>query len=990
MHLKNLKISTQLMLGFTSMMLFVIVLGVVSKIQSDKIHQQTELMYDHPLKVRRAIGILRSDVFSIQREMKDMLFSADNKDFALHLGHIGELKTNAFSQINIFNNKYLGPRSDIDALKRAFVTWNAIQEGSIRRLNSGEKMTAAEQRRINKTGEKESEELFSALQKLDDFAIKKGDALYESSRELNDSLNLQLVILVAVILLLSVIINYILLRNIRKPLMQLTEAAHRFQEGDMQARSNYDSKNEFGILSSSFNTLAESIQQNMDLKESEAKLSALMLNENEAGIFFHTTLSALSMYTDSQIAAVYLLNDDKKTFNHFESIGLDDNGRESFSAVNFEGEFGAALSSSRMQHIKNISENTRFIFPTVSGKFIPHEILTIPIVSGHEIIAVISLASIRPYSKQTLLFIGHMLDILNARIEGILAYRKMKDYSKLLESQNQELEAQKNEMAVQSAELTEQNTELEMQKKQLDEASRLKTHFLSNMSHELRTPLNSVIALSGVLNRRLAHKIPEEEVGFLEVIERNGKHLLSLINDILDISRIESGREEIEITRFDLRKLISEVANMILPQADQKKIELLQTGNGTDVHLTSDESKCRHILQNLIGNAVKFTAKGKVEITATRSGDFIEIVVTDTGIGISEAHLPHIFDEFRQADGSTSRRFGGTGLGLAIAKKYADMLGGTISVKSVPGKGSAFTFSLPAIYSFEKRFIPNPDKTGLKGLDNRPALKISPENSLKTILLIEDNEPTIIQMKDFLEENEYGILLARDGNEALEIISRIIPDSIILDLMMPGIDGFKVLKSLRESERTAQVPVLILTAKHITKEELSFLKQNHVHQLIQKGDVNRAELLNALLAMMFPEEAGPTQSGLIRKQRKGKPLVLVVEDNPDNMITVKALLSDEFKVLEAANGNTGYELAKKHMPDLILMDIALPDSDGLAIFTAIRKEPGLQHIPIIALTASAMISDREAILAHGFDSYIAKPIEEAFFFKIINETLYGK
>ena len=254
-----------------------------------------------------------------------------------------------------------------------------------------------------------------------------------------------------------------------------------------------------------------------------------------------------------------------------------------------------------------------------------------------------------------------------------------------LEYQNRELESQKTELAMQSAELTEQNTELEMQKKQLSEASELKTNFLSNMSHELRTPLNSVIALSGVLNRRLAAKIPDEEYSYLEVIERNGKHLLSLINDILDISRIESGREEIEISRFNVNGLVTDVINLILPQAQQKNIELRQTAPGSDVFMTTDFDKFHHILQNLISNAVKFTDEGRVEVSAVKTGDTVSVSVADTGIGISANHLPHIFDEFRQADGSTSRRYGGTGLGLAIAKKYANLLGGNVTVKSSPG-----------------------------------------------------------------------------------------------------------------------------------------------------------------------------------------------------------------------------------------------------------------------------------------------------------------
>jgi len=558
-----------------------------------------------------------------------------------------------------------------------------------------------------------------------------------------------------------------------------------------------------------------------------------------------------------------------------------------------------------------------------------------------------------------------------------MAYHKIKGFLEKLENQNSELEAQK-------AELREQNAEQEMQKKQLHEASRLKTVFLSNMSHELRTPLNSVIALSGVLSRRLAKLIPEEECSYLEVIERNGRHLLSLINDILDLSRIESGHEEIEISRFNANNLIGEVVLLITPQANEKNIEL-NYKKETDLIVFSDSDKCRHILQNLIGNAVKFTEKGSVEVICRQNGENIEVAVADTGVGIPKEHLVHIFEEFRQADSSTSRKFGGTGLGLSIAKKYADMLGGSISVQSIAGKGSEFILSLPLNY--------NNDDLIKNELSACPVKKMSEQQvgdfSAKTILLVEDSEPAIIQIKDILEEAGYQILTARNGEEALRIIDKTIPDAMILDLMMPGIDGFEVLQILREAEPTAHIPVLILTAKHITKEELKFLRRNNVHQLIQKGDVSRVELLDITNKMMPPQIEKKTKPDSGVQIILGNPLVLVVEDNPDNMLTAKALLSDNFRVIEAVNGLECLEMAKKHLPNLILMDIQLPKMDGIEAFKTIRKTPELKHIPVVALTASAMSQDQEIILAHGFDGYIIKPIDEKIFYKIIKDILYG-
>jgi signal transduction histidine kinase/DNA-binding response OmpR family regulator len=1063
MNIKDLRISLQLKLGFAVLLLFVIAMGTVSYMHTDKIHQQIETMYDHPLKVRRAIGNLNADILSMRLGGRDLMLakSDQEKRDAIQLMELSA--ADAFQQFNVLREQYLGSSKDIDETYMAFVRWKTAHGENTKLAISGEIEKVKESVCATGTVGRYGDQMLAEIKDISDFAERKTEELYFNANQLHDSLNRQLILLVAAILSFSFIIVYILLRNIRKPLAELVVAAKRFQKGDMDARSSYALHNEFGILSDSFNAMAEGIQVKTDLDGKVASLAGLMLSEYDVKKFFQATLNALAAHTGSQMAAIYMLSDDRKTFEHFESTGVDNNARQSFSADSFEGEFGSAISSRKVQWIKNIPEDTRFVFHTVSGKFIPREIITIPILADNEVVSIISLASVSAYSNKSIQLIDRILVTLCSRVEGIMAYHKIKEILGKLEHQNRELETQKTELSSQSAELIEQNTELEMQKNQLDEANRLKTNFLSNMSHELRTPLNSVIALSGVLNRRLANQIPEEEHSYLDVIERNGKHLLSLINDILDISRIESGREEVEITKFNANALIAELVSMINPQAKQKNIELLQTWSEPDLFIASDAHKCRHILQNIISNAVKFTEKGKVEVIARKSDKNILITVTDTGIGISEKHIPHIFDEFRQADSSTSRRFGGTGLGLAIAKKYANLLGGTILIKSSFGKGSEFTLTIPLRYAAENRVVEEEtERRGIEGGNgvrecgsagvkegeesmgvcesvcvkesekncvslshthphapthssphphthapthssphphtHAPTYSKNPWNAgnlrtqsntaeIKTILLVEDSEPAIIQIKDFLEESGYHILVARNGGEALGIIAQTIPDAMILDLMMPGIDGFEVLKTVRDAERTAHIPVLILTAKHISKEELRFLKRNNIHQLIQKGDVKRNALLNAVTQMVFSETVETVKPRRELKTIEGKPLVLVVEDNPDNMLTVRALLSDNYSVIEAVDGNICVEMAKKHEPHLILMDVALPGMDGIEAFKAIRENGKLQHIPVVALTASAMTHDRETILSYGFDAYIAKPIDAESFFKTINEVL---
>lgn len=989
MKIKNLKIGTQLMLGFAAMLIFVIVLGVVSYIQTDKISKQGEILNDHPLKVRRAIGTLEADILKMRLATRDLMLAKTEVEKQNAIQETELAAADAHLQFGVLKTQYLGPTSDVDEAYNAFVRWKTAREENKILSLSGEieKVKAS----VLSTGDVGNyrEQMLAKIKIVDNFARNKTDELYTISQDLNNQLNRQLILIVLCILLLSVLITVIMLRNIRKPLQELTAATHRFHDGDLNVRCSYQSGNEFGVLSDSFNDLADSIQMKTDLDEKVAILAGLMSSEYDLKKFFQTMLHTLATNTSSQIAAIYLRSADKKTYEHFESIGIGDQARQSFAANFFEGEFGTALASRKVQHIQSIPEDTRFVFHTVSGKFIPREIITLPILANNEVVAMISLASVGTYNQSAIQLIDRTHVTLCSRIEGILAFNQMKEFTKQLAQQNSELEAQKSELSAQSAELTEQNTELELQKRELDQANQLKSTFLSNMSHELRTPLNSVIALSGVLNRKLKNQIPDDEYSYLEVIERNGKHLLALINDILDISRIEAGREEIEITKFNVCQLVDDVVSMIKPQAELKNIQLLNASGNCKVSINSDPDKFRHILQNLIGNAVKFTEEGRVEIEVIAREAQLDIVVRDTGIGIMEAHQEHIFDEFRQADGSTSRRFGGTGLGLAIAKKYANLLGGTITVKSDSGKGSEFTLSLPLSYELENKIYSSEAHPYLNNENQQIEAKLPLGGSGKTILIVDDSEPVLIQLKDILADSGYQILVANKGDEALDIIQNIIPDAMILDLMMPGIDGFEVLQTIRNAEATAAIPVLVLTAKHITKEDLKYLRHNNVHQLIQKGDVNREELLRAVGNMVIsPIEVLPKPERKIQ-EFEGKPSLLVVEDNADNMVTVKAILGDNYTIFEAIDGLEAVAMAKKYLPNLILMDIALPNMDGIEAFKLIRNDVHLQHIPILALTASAMTTDREIILAYGFDSYIAKPIDEHIFFKTINETLYG-
>ena len=990
--LTDLKIGTQLKIGFGIILLLILVLGAISWRQSNSLAKQSTDLYNHPLQVRRALGDLKSNALEMRWELMRMQLINDETLRQNSLQKMDLYQIDSEHDLDMIYISYLGPKSDVEDARHAFQAWVSALKGYSDLVMAGK--SSSELTHFDQIAEMDEKIalVLSSIENISQFATKKGDSFYYESLALKKSLDHLLLTTFIVILVLSLLIITILLRNIQQPVNELTRVTKLFGKGKMETRSTYNSLNEFGTLSDSFNKLAESLSHEFAFRDHYAQLNAFMLKGLESGTSMRRVLEPLMKQTNTQVGAIYLLSEKKTEFELVESIGLTASARKSFAASNFEGVMGIALSSKRIEHITNIPAETDLYLATVNGKIRPKEIITIPLLDRKEVIALISLSSLQGHGDVAERTVKEIYGPLTNWINAIIASRRIQKMGESLKHQNAELEAQKHELEAQSNELLEQNTELEMQKKQLNESNQLKTNFLSNMSHELRTPLNSVIALSGVLGRRLAAKIPEEEYSYLNVIERNGKQLLSLINDILDLSRIEAGYEEINLNKFDVNTLVHEVVDLIEQQAIEKNIALTFVENAEMPVIQSDYEKCRHILQNIVANAIKFTNEGEVSIRTKADNQFVYVVIKDTGIGIDKEFLTHIFEEFRQADNSNSRKYGGTGLGLSIAKKYALFVGGNITVESKKGKGSVFTLVLPLHPPANHDRNENATSYPIHQPISRHEVANEAQIEGKNILLVEDSEAAIVQMKEMLSSQGYHISVAHNGNEAFEQIALKIPDAMILDLMMPEADGFEVLKRIREKEETSHLPVIILTAKYVTREELAFLKHNHVQQLIQKGDINKKQLLDIVTRMIFrkPENTILEEEKQEPFQRNGTPVILVVEDNPDNMLTIKALLEGYGQVLEAIDGISGIELALLHQPSLILMDIALPGMNGIETLQEMRKSEFLRDVPIVAVSASAMKGDREHFISCGFNDYISKPIDHQIFNQIIINTIGQK
>jgi signal transduction histidine kinase/HAMP domain-containing protein len=664
MKFKDLKIDRQLKLCMGAILVLVAFLGATAWFEAESLWQETEGLYDHPFRVRRALGSLTTDILSMHRDMKDLVLAESEPERQSAIQAIDIFEADAIRQFDILYGSYLGSRLDIDEARNAFIGWKAIRDETIRLLRAGKRAEAAQRTKPGGVGGAHVEKLWKEVEHISGYSLERAEQFYQKARQEKDELTVQLLLVLGAILLLTTGVGCLLLKNIREPLQELTAAAERFREGRMETRSGIASANEFGILAGSFNALAETVQMEWLRKESAARIAEVMLKQEELRAFCRALLKDLLTETGSQIGAIYILNEQKTEFDHFESIGLAPGVRASFSANRLEGEFGAALATGQVQRITEIPPDTRFTFSAVGGDFQPREIITIPIPGEGGIVAVISLASVRSYPAPALRLVNEIWYVLTARWNGVLSFGKIRAFAARLGEQNQELQAQQEELEAQAEELRKQaeelqnqNVELDHQRLALEEASRLKSQFLSNMSHELRTPLNSVMALSRVLMMQARGKLSAEEFNYLEIIERNGKSLLMLINDILDIAKIEAGRVDLRPKPFSLRLAVEDVVESIGPLAAEKGIEVCQEVPGDLPPLESDEIRVSQILQNLIGNAVKFTHAGGVTVSVAADTETFWVRVADTGIGIAEKDLSCIFDEFRQVDGSSARRY---------------------------------------------------------------------------------------------------------------------------------------------------------------------------------------------------------------------------------------------------------------------------------------------------------------------------------------------
>ncbi|MDE5419027.1 response regulator [Labilibaculum sp. DW002] len=1011
LKLRNLNIGFRLFLGFLLLTLFTISVGLIALWNSNQNLSTIEDIFDHPYTVSNAVQEIETNIIAIHRSMKDVPLAQNEKELNLAIDAVAECEKNVNQLFKIVSKEFLGDLNDVSEAWDSFKSWKPIRLEVIDLAKKGERNQAAQ---ITKgKGALHILEINKKIKIMKDFADQKARSFRSSALKQGQFIFRTILIILIISILLSVYIAFKITQSIRRPIHKMNAVSEAIQQGDLNIQNETSANDELNSLAEGINNMTHSLKSRMTVQNGISSISNSLIGETNTEKFAYQLLESILEVTDSNNAIFYILNEDRKCYECIASIGASKNTLQNFSLTNPPGEFGISIRKKKMQIIDGLQNHPGFQFTTSIGEYAPMEILSLPILDGNEVKAIISLSNLEKYTAESIDILSLSTLSINIAFENLISARKTKSLAdslivtnQTLEAQSEELKEQTNELQEQShemqnqaTELNEQNRILEAKKIEVEEANRLKSEFLSNMSHELRTPLNSIMALSRTLIMQAKDKLNEEENSYLEIVERNGTNLLQLINDILDLSKIEAGKMDVYPRQIQLKPILKLLQENIQPLAIQKGIELEINCNNTFPGFDSDEVRLSQILTNLIGNAVKFTEKGKVIVSAFHDEEKITIEVQDSGIGISKKNLETIFDEFRQIDGSSSRQYEGTGLGLAIVNKLINILGGKISVTSEINKGSCFTITIPIVWHLEKEAspfllysVPYSENTKNTYNPSGPSVQLNPDNQNNhtstlckprentRILMIEDNETAIIQMKQVLELEGYTIDIANGGKEALEFVNHTIPDGIILDLMMPEIDGFEVLERIRSKENTANIPVVILTAKDLTREDLSRLSANNVQQLIQKGDINIKALLEKIHKMfgeiekVEPSEYANRICPKINLDKNEKAKVLIIEDNPDNMVTIKAILGDKYEIHEAIDGEQGLTMVDLINPHLILLDMALPKIDGLEVVKRIKSNTKNENIPVIALTAMAMIEDKEAILKAGCDEYVTKPV----------------
>jgi signal transduction histidine kinase/CheY-like chemotaxis protein/HAMP domain-containing protein len=840
--------------------------------------------------------------------------------------------------------------------------------------------------------------------------------------------------------------------NLTRQVRAIAEVTSAVAEGDLTRSITVDASGEVSELKDNINSMVESLRettranQEQDwLKTNLARISSLMQGRRDLAVVADLIMDELVPLVSAQYGAFFLAEDTNEGTQLY-LIGSYGYPEQSERPTRFR--LGQSLVGQAARSRRTIvADDVPPGYVTVSsglGRADARSLVVLPIVAEDQVLGVIELASFHRFTQVHLDFLDQLMETVGVNVNTIVANARtdelLGESQRLageLQARSEELQARQEELQRSNAELEDKaavlasqnhaietknleieqaRQELEARARQLARASKYKSEFLANMSHELRTPLNSLLILAQLLAQNPSRNLTPKQVEYAEVIHSAGSDLLQLINDILDLSKVEAGKMDVSPERFRLRHLLDYLGAAFHPLAIQKGLEFrVATAPGVPAELVTDESRLRQVLRNLLSNAVKFTETGHVELrieavdaaaadlpdAVRRGGPTLAFRVIDTGIGIPEENLESIFGAFQQADGTTSRKYGGTGLGLSICREIAYLLGGAVQARSSLGEGSCFTLYLPIVHpAFREAATepgrPEPPAQALAGAEPPTGQGILDAPALERRLLVVEARPqgllSLIAESAVADPARIPFPVRLDtatgSDEAAAGLVGRTPYCVVLDPDLPGDDAGDLLHILDSYSALRRVPVLVHHSPRLTPSQVQRLRKRAGTQpleVLTSIDELRERIVLHLIAE-HPGDALPLIEGSRAVQeaapqevdsRLAGRTVLIIDDDARNVFALTGILElNGIHVLHAENGREGLEtLARNADVDLILMDVMMPEMDGYAATAAIRKMPGRDHLPIIAVTAKAMHGDREKCLAAGANDYVTKPVD---------------
>jgi signal transduction histidine kinase/CHASE3 domain sensor protein/DNA-binding response OmpR family regulator len=846
----------------------------------------------------------------------------------------------------------------------------------------------------------------------------------------------------------------------------LRDLASKISAGDYKVRIDDEGKDILGSLSGTLNKMAESLEYSFGLLSDKEWLQAgvaginkSMIGEMDIRHLSENILGFIVNYSNSNIGAMYLLKNNEE-LELISSYAADSNLKKVIRMN--EGIAGQAAVDRKMIVLDNL-EQGQFNITYSSGSLTPENIVAIPIMHEETLKGVVELGKLTKYSQNEIQFFSTISSLTGVSINTTQNRRRMQELLEETQSQSEELQMQhseleninealkaksqrlqvsEEELRVQQEELMQTNTELEERTTMLEEknqmieernieiqqkareleiSARYKSEFLANMSHELRTPLNSILLLARLMADNKRENLDEEQIEYAKVIEKSGQGLLSLIDEILDLSRIEAGKMTMEFQQVALKEITNDLTALFNPVANQKNIQFnVDISKDVPEQIETDKMRLEQVLKNLISNAIKFTSKGHVSLVVVKSSankNEIIFTIKDTGIGIPAEKQGLIFDAFQQADGSTRRQYGGTGLGLSISKELARLLGGTISLQSEPGKGSEFSLVVPVrkptgskepSYSEpgaisqkkedhhdDKGVLITEDDTSAKMTQVLQRIEKVLTKEPKKVLILEENKIHARALFYFLENFNIVSEIKSNTDESINALLQKDMNCIIFDMSAENGKLYESLEKIKTTPGLELLPIIIFTQKSLSKLEEGRMRQ-YANSIIIKTAHSYQRILDEVsLFLHLSQGKANTQKyhdlGRLTEVLKDKK-VMIADDDVRNIFSLsKVLESAGMHVVSATDGKEALDHLKKNPSvDIVLMDMMMPEMDGYEAMRTIRSMPGMSKIPIIAVTAKAMADDRQKCISAGASDYITKPIDKDQLMSLLRVWLYDR